>query len=44
MAYWPSTPMLNSLALKATPTARPAKISGVARPRMNATELRLNSP
>jgi hypothetical protein len=44
MACWPSTPRLNSPALKATPTARPAKISGVARPRMNATELRLNSP
>jgi hypothetical protein len=36
--------MLNSPALKAMATARPAKISGVARPRMKATELRLNSP
>ena len=28
--YWPSTPMLNRPALKATATARPEKISGVA--------------
>jgi hypothetical protein len=36
--------MLNSPALKAMATARPEKISGVARPRMKATELRLSSP
>ncbi len=44
MAYWPSTPMLNRPALKPIATARPAKMNGVARPKMNANELRLTRP
>jgi hypothetical protein len=34
--YWPSTPMLNIPALKATATASPEKISGVAISRTRA--------
>jgi hypothetical protein len=30
--------------LKAMAVASPAKMNGVARPKMNASELRLNSP
>jgi hypothetical protein len=35
--YWPSTPMLNIPARKATATARPEKINGVARSSTRAT-------
>jgi hypothetical protein len=34
--YWPSTPMLKRPALKATATARPEKINGVAVSRTRA--------
>ncbi len=44
IAYWPSTPMLNSPALKPMATARPAKMNGVARPKMNANELLFSRP
>ena len=44
MAYWPSTPMLNRPALNAIAVASPARISGVARPKMKARESLFSTP